>query len=149
MAAHVDRIWNGFRFAMLASLFVAGPAQAAYTILDLGTLGGIYASSQAFGLSASGQVVGQVLAPDGTDIHAFRTNVGTTINVASDLGTLGGSSSYAEAINSSGQAVGNAYTTGGAAFHAFRTTATGTINTPADLGTLGGTNSDAAGCRTP
>ena len=56
-----------------------------------------------------------------------------------DLGTLGGMSSYAYAINASGQVVGYSYNTGHTAVRGFRTAPNRPIN-PAtdDLGTLGG-----------
>ena len=59
-----------------------------------------------------------------------------------DLGTLGGTYSFAYGINASGQTVG--YAASNTAEHAFRTTATGAI-TGTDLGTLGGTYSYAHG----
>jgi probable HAF family extracellular repeat protein len=57
-----------------------------------------------------------------------------------DLGTLGGSFSYAYAINASGQVVGYSDTTGGN-YHAFLYSG----GTMTDLGTLGGTYSIATG----
>ena len=53
-----------------------------------------------------------------------------------DLGTLGGTDSYAYGINSSGQVVGQAYTAGNVALHAFRTSANGKITAAGDLGGL-------------
>jgi len=63
-----------------------------------------------------------------------------------DLGTLGGSNSWAVAINNSGVVVGRSYLPGSTVWHAFRTSSSSPIN-PAtdDLGTLGGSYSVAAG----
>lgn len=55
-----------------------------------------------------------------------------------DLGSLGGSYSYAVAINASGQVVGNSFVSGDTATHAFLWTKQGGM---IDLGTLGGTSS--------
>lgn len=57
-----------------------------------------------------------------------------------DLGTLGGSSSYASAINDNGQVVGRASTTGDTATHAYLYS----NGTMFDLGTLGGDYSAAS-----
>ena len=64
----------------------------------------------------------------------------TTYNFT-DLGTLGGGSSFAYGINSSGEVVGEAETASGAT-HAFTYTTTGGM---VDLGTLGGNYSQAYG----
>src|SRR2546423_79925 len=143
----------GFALALLATLGAAAPARgAAYTILDLGTLGGTQSQTQGYNvLNASGQVRGGW--PSGSeDRPAFRAAAnGPIVQGAggSDLGTLGGDySTIAYGINASGQAVGISYTTGNATFHAFRTSANGPIVQGAggsDLGTLGGSGSAAYG----
>ena len=98
----------------------------------------------ALGVNDTGQVVGLSYTVGGQP-HAFRTAPNRPINPATDdLGTLGGSSSYAYAINSSGQVVGYSSTVGDEILRAFRTPSNSAIN-PADddLGTLGGWESFA------
>ncbi len=69
-------------------------------ITDLGTLGG--RRSEATGINASGQIVGNSERADGLT-HAFVYSNGAMI----DLGTLpGGATSYATAINDAGQITG-------------------------------------------
>jgi probable HAF family extracellular repeat protein len=88
------------------------------TITDLGTLGGNY--SQAFGINASGQVVGYSVTAGsstaGASQDAFLYSGGTM----TDLGTLpGGSESIAYGINASGQIVGDSITASTGYWHAF------------------------------
>lgn len=79
------------------------------SMTDLGTLGG-WESSAAFGINNSGQAVGIVsnstYDPDQNIVinteHAFLYSNGLMI----DLGTLGGTNSWAWGVNDSGQAVG-------------------------------------------
>jgi probable HAF family extracellular repeat protein len=98
------------------------------SIVSLGSLGGSY--SYAYGLSATGQVVGGAATADGAE-HAFLYSRG----VMADLGTLGGSSSVAFGINASGQQVVGQSATANGDGHAFVSSG-GTIT---DLGiTLGG-----------
>jgi probable HAF family extracellular repeat protein len=92
--------------ALLATLLVSHPppaiAQAApaYTITDLGTLGG--ASSHAIGVNGAGQVTGYSSLPGSSAPLAFLWRAGTM----TDLGTLGGDHSLPQAINGAGQVAG-------------------------------------------
>jgi probable HAF family extracellular repeat protein len=121
--------------AMVAfGLTIACPASAlpAYSITDLGTLGGNYSSG--WGINNAGQVVG--LADTAGNNHAVLwQNNGIT-----NLGTLGGSKSVAWAINNAGQVVGFADTSENNS-HAFLWQG----GTMTDLGTLGGNYSSANG----
>lgn len=107
------------------------PAQAQYTLIDLGTSG---LSSQAGGINASGQVIGYALNSSYSYHAVIWQNGGMQ-----DLGTLGGSYSFGLGINDNGQAVGNAET---ADFfsHAFVWSSSAGMQ---DLGTLGGAYSEA------
>src|SRR3989344_3471563 len=85
------------------SLVATTPAWAvAYTITDLGTLGGIDNASYAYGINASGQVVGASYAPASSGTRAFLYSGGVMTN----LGDLGGNGSVAYGINNNGQVVG-------------------------------------------
>ncbi len=74
--------------------------------------------SDAYGINASGTVVGAMRSATGTPRHAFRS-VGSAGATLVDLGTLGGARSMAYDINTDGQIVGEAETTNGV-MHAFR-----------------------------
>lgn len=110
---------------------------------DLGTLSGY--QSIAYGINASGQVVGYAAVNNGASWHAFRTAPNAPINAATDdLGTLGGGLSVAYGINASGQAFGDGDLKDNTTYHAFRTAPNASINAATDdLGTLGGTEASA------
>jgi probable HAF family extracellular repeat protein len=127
----------------------------AYTITDLGSLGGGY--TYAADLNEAGQVVGYSDTGTG-DSRAFLWNSGTMI----DLGTLGGSSSYATAVNDLGQVVGYSYLADDQVQHAFLLTPQGgewfqdsnsdgcndfmtDLGTPADLTSFKALHSNDAG----
>jgi len=104
-------------------------------VLDLGTLG---YSTMSRDITGSGDVVGySQLAQDGP-YHAFIWSESRGIV---DLGTLGGTASFAYAANAHGQVVGGAMLPGNTAYHAFVWTRHGGM---VDLSTLGGTGSEAA-----
>jgi probable HAF family extracellular repeat protein len=98
---------------------MAQPAFAQkYTIIDLGTLGGL--KTFAYDINEQGEVVGESqLAGSGDKynipIHAFIWSEGKM----ADLGTLGGQRSYAYSINQAGQVVGYSYTLDGSNGGAF------------------------------
>ena len=76
-------------------LAAAAFAQTHYTVTDLGTFGGTYAS--AFGINPAGRIAGSAALPAGNQ-HAFLTGIGGT---KFDLGTLGGPNSEASGPNAS------------------------------------------------
>ena len=108
-----------------ALLALAGPAQASYRAIDLGTLGGF---SQAADVNSAGMVVGQ---------SGDRAFVWTKTGGMRDLGTLGGIRSGADHVTEAGQVVGYAYLDA-THWHTFSwTQGDGMV----DAGTLGGGNS--------
>lgn len=118
------------RLLALAACCVALHAQAdpLYGVSVVGS-----ADSAAYGINASGQVVGYLTA--GVNHHAFLYNNVSTL----DLGTLGGDTSIAWGINDAGQVVGGAQNVSG--FQRPFSYAGGTMS---DLGTLGGNTGHAA-----
>src|SRR5262245_49299165 len=69
-----------------------------YSVIDLGSLGGVYSYTHASDINATGQVVGM------SNGHAFLWQDG----IMTDLGSLGRGDSSAAAINDVGQVVGTA-----------------------------------------
>lgn len=87
--------------ALAATALAFTPPAAAWTIIDLGTLGG--SSTEAWGVNNAGVVVGSSMPASGS-ARAFlwHPNSGSM----TDLGTLGGAGSYARQIDDLGHVVG-------------------------------------------
>jgi probable HAF family extracellular repeat protein len=96
---------------------------------DLGTLGGD--DSGAYGINASGEVVGQANSSAGAPDQAF---LWTQSAGMIDLGNLGGASSVANAINAAGQVTGQSDIVGGFTHAFFWSQSAGLV----DVGTLHG-----------
>ena len=103
-----------------------------YTILDLGTLGGL--TSIPGGINDLGDAVGNSTTSNNLG-HAFLYQNG----VMTDIGTLGGESTTARGVNDAIQVVGGSRPQVGEPLHAF-IYQNGVMT---DLGTLGGNNSIA------
>src|SRR5882757_5569879 len=93
-------IWAGI-LSLLSLVATAQTTQHAFIwtsggMQDLGTLGG--KNSYAFGINASGQVVGVANRSDGV----YDAFLWTSTTGMQDLGSLGGLGSEATAINASG-----------------------------------------------
>jgi probable HAF family extracellular repeat protein len=117
---------------------------------DLGTLGGFFsAGSEATAVNNAGQVVGGSYGihsgghHHGLHSHRISHAFLWQNGVMTDLGTLGGKSSYANAVNDAGEVVGSAALRHSREFgtHAFLWS-NGAMT---DLGTLGGVDSFATG----
>ena len=72
---------------------------SAYTLIDLGTLGGNIANAN--DISEAGEIVGSATTASG-QTHAFLWQIG----VMTDLGTLGGAYGAASGLYDNGQVVG-------------------------------------------
>ncbi|MXS82168.1 hypothetical protein [Nitrosomonas oligotropha] len=127
---------------ILAAAFIASvlPNLAmAWSIKSLGIFDG--ASSDAYGINNSGQVIGYYYHVDSASLRPFIT--GPNGEGMSDLGTLGGRGlTFSYDINDSGQVVGHSSSLDNRD-HAFITGPDGVGM--ADLGTLGGLDSFAHG----
>ncbi len=97
---------NRTNLVVLLSLVGCGTVTAG-SIVDLGTLGG--ASSIAYAINGSGQVVGGAGTSSGTQHAVLWSDSGRI----TDLGTLGGANSLAVGIGGTGQVLGLSNTTGG------------------------------------
>ncbi len=117
------------RGEMTAFLFREG------TVHEIGKLGnGTWSSAN--GVNRGGQVTGTSEVEPGV-FHAFTWTAGGGLT---DLGTLGGASSYGAAINGKGTVAGNSVTRAG-----YTQAFSHDGNTMTGLGTLGGETSYAAG----
>ena len=124
-----------------------------YTVTDLGTLGGFNYSYPRGGINAVGQVAGYSYPPAADEHalffnHAFRTGANKTIDPATDdLGTLGGSLSFALGINALARSSAIPPRPQASTFPmpTERRRIKPSNPTTDDLGTLGGSNSSAAG----
>ena len=90
------------------------------------------------GINDAGQIIGWSHTSGG-ESHAVLWENGES--APKDLGTLGGSKSFAYAINETGQIVGGSDITDDSVYHAVRWQNEGML----DLGTLGGSESEAFG----
>lgn len=103
-----------------AALLSSPAAYAEWTIIGLGTLGGI--SSLATGINDSGQVVGSYY---NSNFEHYAFSSGPNGTSLFELGTLGGAHSVAEDINESGQVAGASLLPNSTTLRAFLTDSSG------------------------
>lgn len=122
---------------LLGSMILSALAYgAAYTVTDLGHLGGSSASPA--GISDNSQITGSSSLGGPLGGRAFLYKNG----IMQDLGTLGGFSSFGRDVNNNGQVIGYSYVRAGSSdSHAFLYS-NGVMQS---LGTLGGSSSFASG----
>ena len=120
-------------------LACAQSARGEYAVFDLGSLVNTATGRNAsVGAANASSQVAMTNAPDGLAYRAFRFSAGSAL----DLGTLGGTDSFASGINNAGQVAGRAKTAAGVT-HAFVWTPGATDGIPAnpqmkDLNPTGG-----------
>ena len=135
---------KGFLFGGFAIIIfgLAGVGRAdTYTLTDLGPVTNLDARIALAGINLRG-FVAETFATN--SVLQARLYTGSWTN----LGTLGGSNSYADGLNDSNRVVGNSLLADGVTSHAFLWTPGGTNGVAGnpqmqDLGTLGGNNSAA------
>lgn len=117
-------------FSLSSTSFAATPT---YTVADLGVVPYFNAGGGTYTINSVGVGAGAAYIPSSAADHAYFYN-----GVSHDLGTLGGSNSYAYAVNTNNIVVGSSDLTGNNATHAFLYD-----NAMHDIGTLGGSYSSA------
>lgn len=143
-AGQVVGFLGAFPVESSTNAFLTGPNGEGMTFLDAGN-----DDSRAAAVNDAGQVVGVrglFYTPVGPDVPSVAFITGPAGKGMTDLGTLGGSDSYATGINDAGRVVGWSFTAGvdGPTYqHAFITGPDGKGMT--DLGALGGSHSFAYG----
>jgi probable HAF family extracellular repeat protein len=138
-----DPLWSSYATGVNDSGEVVGYSTT-IAYLDYGSTGGFLDRNETFlinletiypvAINDSGEIAG-------TDYRANQAAVYFNNGSTEDLGTLGGTSSFATAINASGQVVGQSLISGNATSHAFLYS-NGNMT---DLGALGGDSSIAYG----
>ena len=129
-----------FLFVFCFFSFVVTTTAQTYTVVDIGTLGGV--SSIALDLNENGYVVGNSQNAD-LNPRGFVYKIAGDTKTA--IGTFGGEDSYANAINNNNRVVGKAANADGY-LHAFLyDIATGTLTDLHSAVSLGGLQSSAVG----
>ena len=130
----MKRYQSSVGLLLLVGVILPVQAQLSFTFTELITLGGT--NSYAYGINASGQVVGEANTTGDTASRAVIWNSGTPTALSL---LAGGTENSANAINASGEIVG--FSNNGSADRAVYWSNSGAAAT--DLGTLGGANAFA------